>query len=478
MTAVALTPNWRWDASPLSVDTLRPPPTPPLEWAYLAAGSLGGSLHVVDAYATDATAAAAAEQAMAHDPAVVVLSTAPSLLYWRCPPFSVHAPRTATEALRNAGYDGDILLVGPHGTHSPRWALDAIGATAAWRGSSDVRLGEMLDNGSWRHSKYVAAEGRLGAVCVDAAADLPIARHEIYPVADYRPHMWTVDHAEALAAGALARGALAEASRGCPWSCFYCAKGPVRDNYGRRPAERVIAELGQLANEGFDYVFFVDETFNIAGDELGTVTAALRGLGLKFGFQGRPDLISPAAAEDLATAGCVYVELGVDLINDGDSKAASRRQRRAAAEAGLEACRNTIPIVRYNRLNAETLDYRKLFPSEGGLDWAVPADPIYPYPGAPMAMPLMAMYGRSSFDWEFAERYSWWLRLEVALQRRGVRDPQIVSDLKDAFLAMPRPAAAAVAALSEDAKAWPGLHESNKAVSGVGGELDLPRSGA
>lgn len=478
MTAVALTPNWAWDTSPLSVDTLAPPVAPPLEWAYLAASAPEGLLTVVDAYATGAGPAAAAAAALAHEPAVVVLSTAPSLLYWRCPPFSVRAPRVAAEALRAAGFDGDILLVGPHGTHSPRWALDAVGATTAWRGSCDVLLGALLADGSWQESEHVADRSRPGTVRVDPAIDLPVARHDIYPAADYRPHMWSVDDAEAAAAGGPVRGALVEASRGCPWSCFYCAKGPVRDRYVRRPAERVTAELERLVGRGFDYVFFIDETFNIAGEELDGVLAALRRLGLRFGFQGRPDLITPVTAAALAVAGCVYVELGVDLVDDGDSKAASRRQRRAVAEAGLRACRDSIPIVRYNRLNAETLDYRKLFPHQGGQDWAVPADPIYPYPGAPMAQPLMHMYNRASFDWEFAEQYSWWLRLEVAMQRRGLRDPAIVGELKEAFLGLSRPAAAYVAALSEDAKSWPGLHERNKAVSGVGGELDVPRTGA
>lgn len=478
MRVVAVTPNWRWDETPLSTDTLQPPLSSPLEWAYLSAGLPDGLTAVVDAYAADATVEETVERVAALTPDHVIVSSAANLLYWRCPPFTVEAVARLVHGFRAAGQGFSVGLVGPHGTHSPTWALRQTGVDWVWRGSADVRLAPALLSGEPHLSPHACTGTRTGAIAVDMAEQLPVADHRALGEVRYPPHAWSVGIGEAELLARSPSGALVEASRGCPWACVYCAKAPVRDRHGRRPVDRVARELTSLKQMGVSYVFFIDETFNIPSPHLQEVLHLLQQLDLSFGFQGRPDLINRERAASLAASGCTYVELGIDVVGDGLSTEVGRRQSLERAEQGLEACKEVIPVVRFNRLNFETLDYLELFPHEGGPAWDVPVDPIYPYPGSALGATLMQHYGRRDFDWDFGRRYSWWLRVEVGLQRTQPHlAPAVVRELMASFLAMSEPAATAVAASARDLVAPPNLHEMNKSVEGHGGRLHVRHPG-
>jgi hypothetical protein len=86
-TIVCLTPNWHLDRSLFPTDTLRPPPNFPLEWGYIASGLEDSQIRVCDEYSTNASFNATAERLARLSPQVVIISTTPSYLFWRCPPF-------------------------------------------------------------------------------------------------------------------------------------------------------------------------------------------------------------------------------------------------------------------------------------------------------------------------------------------------------------------------------------------------------
>jgi hypothetical protein len=274
------------------------------------------------------------------------------------------------------------------------------------------------------------------------------------------------------------KGALAEASRGCPWACEYCAKGPVRSAYSRRRLEFIKSEIRQLKKLGYNYAFFIDETFNLNSEALTALLETLKVEDMRFGFQGRADLVDEQMANYLAASGCVYAELGIDLIDDSVARNAGRRQRRVNAERGLKLCQAAIPIVRFNRLNARTYDFSRLYPQHQEFDWSTPADPVFPYPGAPFGERLMAAYGRTGFDWEFAERYSWWLRHEVRMQRAGVPyTDDVLAEMKDSFLNLSRSTALYLARVVEDQPVMSDFYIQNRTVLGHGGRLDLHHTG-
>jgi anaerobic magnesium-protoporphyrin IX monomethyl ester cyclase len=459
-----LTPNWRWDRTPLSTDTLHPPPTPPLEMAYISS-TLQCEHELVDAYVRDLSPELLRAEIEQFAPSVVVVASAASILYWRCPPFSVDAVSIAVDVIRDSAV-ANVIVIGPHGTASPAWLLRRTGADACWRGAVEVGLGAWLSGCG--DGRYVHRVGASSQVRVERARDLPTASMAILAEqATYPAHMWCVTDDERRVAVGCRAGAVAEASRGCPWKCVYCAKAPVRDAFDARPLDRVRAELEELASLGNDYVFFIDETFNLGPRRVASLLEILASLGLRFGFQGRPELITASQATALADAGCVYVELGVDAGDDQLSARIDRRQSLNAAYAGIEACSSTIPVVRYNRLNLATLDYRRYLGLDGSDGWDYPPDPAYPYPGTPLGEHVMQAHGRSEFDWDFALRYSWWLRIEVAHQRDGsFPGDEAVEAEQRAFLDLSADAAAAAASALEGIQDDPTFASANKFVNG------------
>ncbi len=431
-----VTPNWRWDQHPMPVDTLLVNAAPPLEFGYLA-GSLGqdADVRVIDAYARSLSEQQFADEVSRTAPLAVVVTTTPSLLYWRCPPLSVDAARLAVRAIRQES-DAPVTVIGPHGTATPEWTLAQTGADWCFRGAFERGLARLLISGDYEWSPYVVGDtAKNSAVAVLRADELPLANFDwVDQESPYPPHMWCVTDEERGIAASVTRGAILEASRGCPWSCAYCAKEPVRGKFGRRPVELVEKELGMVKARGFDYVYFIDETFNLGGPELIELLGVIARSGLSFGFQGRPDIINEDMAAQLRAAGCLYAELGIDTVSNGLSSQIGRRQRLDSAQRGIDACARHVPIVRFNRINLRTRDYVRLL-GDYREDWDYPADPAFPYPGAPLGDLLMRDYGKASFDWDFARRYSWWLRIEVYLQRNLEALPgEVIESLQRAFM--------------------------------------------
>ncbi|MCC7019784.1 MAG: B12-binding domain-containing radical SAM protein [Ardenticatenales bacterium] len=107
----------------------------------------------------------------------------------------------------------------------------------------------------------------------------------------------------------------AASTRGCPFHCNWCAKPIWGQRYAMRTPDAVADELAALKREHApDHVWFADDIFGLRPEwtaAFGEAVAA-RGADLPFTIQSRVDLISDAAADGLARAGCVEVWLGVE----------------------------------------------------------------------------------------------------------------------------------------------------------------------
>jgi hypothetical protein len=180
-------------------------------------------------------------------------------------------------------------------------------------------------------------------------------------------------------------GAEVEASRGCPYTCTFCAKENFRNRYRRRPAEAVLAEVDTLQRQGVEYVYFIDEIF-LPNEPL---LEGLVGRGLKFGVQTRIDLWKPHALELLGRAGCVSVEAGVESLTPEGREALDKRCKLTTDQLAdrLAEAKRHIPFVQANLIEvAEDDDLEvqrwRARMHEAGV-WANDPVPLYPYPGSP-----------------------------------------------------------------------------------------------
>lgn len=471
---VLLTPNWRWDRSPLPVDTLLPPPAPPLEWAYLSAQAPCGDVAIVDSYVNDQSIDQLKTVISNLQPQYIVVATTPSLLYWRCPPMTINAVALAVQAIRTVA-NPKIILVGPHPTHSPVWSLKTSGADFAFRGTPERSLIPQLLLNRLDNCAYIYSAARSGPISVLSGSDILSGSFAGFDWGlPYKPHMWNVTADEKARLSINGKSALIEASRGCPWNCTYCAKAPTRDVYLRRPLAAIKSELAELKGIGVDYVYFIDETFNIGGQHQESLLDLIKRSGMRFGFQGRADLVTAETAQRLAESGCVYAELGIDVASTVLSKQIDRRQNTERAIVGVEAAKDHIPITRFNRINLSTRDYTAKLGLATDTTWEYPPDPAYPYPGAPLGHLVMKLYGRSEFDWLFAEKYSWWLRFEVYLQRQCPDLPvDEVDRLQREFLDLSGEAVSALASFMTPVVSNEQFLVANKYVGGLGRDIRI-----
>jgi B12-binding domain/radical SAM domain protein of rhizo-twelve system len=359
----------------------------PLELGYAAAllRQRGHDCMLLDAHLMERTITDIRTALREFAPDVTVVTTAPTYLFWRCAPPELRVPMQLIESVRE--HAGEIVAVGPHASTTPRATLKKLGVRFAIQGECEEALVELAEHaiGEWPAIAGVAAcldggevtvNGRPRAVQVQ---DLPVLAWPADMVARHQHHHHRFDRA------ATGPGAEVESSRGCPYSCTFCAKDNFRNKFRQRPLETVLAEIDALIEQGITYVYFVDEIFLPNRPLL----EALVDRPVQFGVQMRIDLFDEATLELIGRAGCVSIEAGVESITTEGRSLLAKRCKKTTAELVdlLLAAKRGVPFVQANLLNAttdpveEVRAFRETLISKGV--WVNDPVPLFPYPGSP-----------------------------------------------------------------------------------------------
>lgn len=295
--------NPRWDFEGSRYWACRDPHLP-LELLYTEAllKEAGFSPLVVDAHLEELSLEATAARVGSFEPDLIVVTTAPTYLFWRCCQPELDLPAAVCRTL---GGIAPVVAIGPHGSATPGYAFDQIGCHGLIRGEPEqelVRLAQGLPTAAtlWAGEPYRPGSGETAVVDM---AQLPALEYRDYPL-ERRTHRHHVFWGEG-------RGAEVEFSRGCPYGCNFCNRRFFRGRYRQRPVERVLSELRALRSRGVDYVYFIDELFG-----LGRCEALIQALTeeplVQFGCETRIDLWDEARLDRLAAAGCISVEFGLE----------------------------------------------------------------------------------------------------------------------------------------------------------------------
>ncbi|MGE3707443.1 MAG: TIGR04295 family B12-binding domain-containing radical SAM protein, partial [Vicinamibacterales bacterium] len=267
----------------------------PLEFGYARAQLErdGHDVLLLDAHLHDRPLSEVAARLHAFAPDRLVVTTAPSYLFWRCPPPELRVPHECLAAC--AGVPGLRVIVGPHASTTPITTIEKLDADVAILGEPEDVLPRLagppsgwgaLDAIAWRHDGAVAVQGQPHQ---SDMRGLPALRWSPADLAAHRHHHHRFD------APPTGPGAEMEVSRGCPYHCTFCAKDNFRDDYRKRPLPIVLDELDGLVAAGAEYVYFIDEIFlpDVA------LLEALTTRRVSFGVQTRIVLWSPANLERL-----------------------------------------------------------------------------------------------------------------------------------------------------------------------------------
>src|SRR5947199_5820470 len=112
----------------------------PLEYGYARAllTDAGHDAAIFDAQIDGIDTAALQSRVADFAPDMIVVTTAPSYLFWRCAPPELRVPQHTLAALD--GLDALTVAVGPHASSTPRIAVKKLGVDAAVQGECEEVL--------------------------------------------------------------------------------------------------------------------------------------------------------------------------------------------------------------------------------------------------------------------------------------------------------------------------------------------------
>ena len=341
-------------------------------------------------------------------PGFLVLPTAPSYLFWRCPQPELRVPRQWFDAL--AGRHTTVAI-GPHGSATPAAALRKLGADLLLRGEPDELLPELptrpwetIPGACWHDEQgRLHMTPGLGQVNMNAIGRLDYSR---YPVErhTHKHHVFTET------AGL---GAEIEFARGCPWSCSFCNKTLFRNKYREREVSEVVAEIDSLLARGVGYIYFIDEIFGV-GKQVKLLLEEIAKRPVSIGFQSRIDLWDEAGLDLLGRAHTISMECGIESVTEA-GREAMRKNCRFTTERIAELliyAKRRIPWVQANLIKTAEDDpalveeFQTRLKSRGV--WVSDPVPMFPFPGSPQ---YVDTFGAQPDDTAWERAHAFYLNL-------------------------------------------------------------------
>ena len=223
-------------------------------------------------------------------------------------------------ALKSRGFDGPIILGGPHAASDPDGAAALPGIDYAVIGEGEATLVHLLDVlGEGGDPAQVAgiSYARSGTVLqtparpyLDDLDALPFPAWDLLDVPEYsRRYKFSKMIAQP-------PYAVVFSSRACPYRCTYCHHNFGKKFHAQSP-ERVIREIDYLVKEhGVREIEFWDDIFNLDRKRCAEILdlIAARGYDLKLAFPNglRGDLMDDDLVERFAAAGTYYVAYAIE----------------------------------------------------------------------------------------------------------------------------------------------------------------------
>ncbi len=353
--------------------------------------SAGHEVLLVDAWMEALTPEQVRARLDAFGEDFLVIPTAPSYLFWRCPQPELRVPREWFAALaRTSKNVAKRVAIGPHGSVTPLATLEKTGADIVLRGEPDQTLpqlasqpGEMIAGCCWRDANgLIHTTPGLGATDMRL---VPMLDYSDYPV-ERHAHLHHIFPGNG--ADHLRLGAEVEFARGCPYACTFCNKTLFRNKYRERELSQVVAEIDQLLARGVDYIYFIDEIFGV-GKQVRTLLEEIAKRPVSIGFQTRIDLWDEESLDLLARAHCVSFECGIESITDGGRQAMNKNCRITTDRITelLVYAKQRIPWVQANLIKTAEDDPAEVAAWQAGLKargvWVSEPVPMFPFPGSP-----------------------------------------------------------------------------------------------
>ncbi len=426
-----LNPNWDFKGS--TYFGCQDPHVPlELMFACQQVRATGHDSLLIDAQTDNLTLQEASRRLKAFAPDFLVIPTAPSYLFWRCPPPELRVPM---EWFADLECPAIKVAIGPHPSATPAATLRKTGCDVALRGEPDQALAELAAK-PWQEITGCCFRREAGFHLSPASAVADMRALGPLDFQDYnveahwhRHHVFTHDHGI---------GAELEFARGCPWACVFCNKTLFRNQFRERSVDAVLQEVDTLMARGVDYIYFIDEIFGVGGN----VRRLLEGIAerpVKIGFQTRIDLWNEETLDLLGRAHCISMECGIESITREGREELHKNCRIDTDRISelLVYARGRVPWVQANLILTERddrLDIRRWqeeLKSKGV--WVSEPVPMFPFPGSPLYTQTFAA-APDDMAWERAHRYYTSTFAEKGYSDIQEQTPLAIEELEHAHL--------------------------------------------
>jgi len=338
----------------------------------------------------------------AFEPDFLVIPTAPSYLFWRCPPPELRVPREYFSRLHTSAKK---VAIGPHTSATPGPVIKKLRIDIAMRGEPDETLPklasqpwEMVDGCCFRREDgTIHFTPSLGVTDMRTLKALSFDNYSV----ERHKHRHHVFYGEG-------HGAELEFARGCPWACTFCNKTLFRNKFRERDVDEVLKEVDAVVARGVDYIYFIDEIFGV-GKNVRRLLEGIAERNVNIGFQSRIDLWNEESIDLLGRAHTISVECGIESITD-DGRDDLNKNCRMSTERLTELliyARTKIPWVQANLILTEKDDKEDIRRWQERLKangvWVSEPVPMFPFPGTPL---YAQMWGPPDDEaWERAHHY-------------------------------------------------------------------------
>ena len=422
-------PNWDFKGS--TYFGCREPHVPlELLFAYDQIRKAGHEPVLIDAQTDNLALEEARRRVDSFDPHFLVVPTAPSYLFWRCPPPELRVPMEWSKGLARRAIK---IAIGPHSSATPQAVIAKVECDVAMRGEPDQTLAQ-LANRPWKEIAgccfktekgfYVSSE--LGVADMKALPPLDFNNYNV-EAHRHRHHVFTHDQGI---------GAELEFARGCPWACTFCNKTLFRNQFRERPVETVLQEIDTLIARGVAYIYFIDEIFGV-GKNVRRLLEGIAQRPVKIGLQTRIDLWSEETLDLLGRAHCISMECGIESITEAGREELNKNCRMDTERIKdlLIYARARIPWVQANLILTDKDDRRQICEFQEHLRsrgvWVSEPVPMFPFPGSPL---YLQAFGAPPDDqaWERAHHFYTSTFAEKGYSDIQEQNPASIEDLEHA----------------------------------------------
>jgi anaerobic magnesium-protoporphyrin IX monomethyl ester cyclase len=335
------------------------------------------------------------------DPDFLVIPTAPSYLFWRCPPPELRVPQKWFAELETHAVK---VAIGPHSSATPVATIRKLKCDVALRGEPDETLPQLawrpwaqIDGCCWRDGAGMHMSASLGVTDMKKLGALRFDNYNV-ETHEHRHHVFSGS----------GRGAELEFARGCPWACSFCNKTLFRNKFRERDVDTVLTEVDRVIARGVNYIYWIDEIFGV-GKNVQRLLKELSTRPVTIGLQTRIDLWNEETLDLLGNAHCISLECGIESITDEGRDELNKNCRISTERISelLIYAKQRIPWVQANLILTEHDERGEIRAWQDNLKkhgvWVSDPVPMFPYPGTPFYQQIFG--APDDRAWERAHEY-------------------------------------------------------------------------